>query len=117
MKVIIEESAVATSTGSGSEGQLPAARSMVQKILDTIERLNLFSTMGHEGRGKGTYERGVSGTPYIAVYELRKKPSAVLVFTVVHGGQNRYAETRYDCRIIRKVTRSDKSNDRQQGCD
>jgi hypothetical protein len=47
--------------------------------------------MGHEGRGEGTYERGVSDMPYIVVYEVRRKPSAVLVITVVvHGARDRY---------------------------
>jgi hypothetical protein len=34
-------------------------------------------------------ERGVSGTPYIVVYEIRKRPSAVLVIAVVHGTRDR----------------------------
>jgi plasmid stabilization system protein ParE len=45
--------------------------------------------MGHAGRDAGTYERGVSGTPYIIVYEIRKKPIAVLVIAVVHGARDR----------------------------
>ncbi len=64
------------------------ARSTVE-ILETIERLALFPELGHEGRDAGTYERGVSGTPYIVVYEVRRKPSAVLVIAVVHGARDR----------------------------
>ena len=45
--------------------------------------------MGHKGREQGTYTRGVSDTPYIVVYEIRKKPSAVLVIAVVHGARDR----------------------------
>jgi plasmid stabilization system protein ParE len=37
----------------------------------------------------GTYEREVSGTPYIVVYEIRKRPSAVRVIAVVHGARDR----------------------------
>ena len=55
----------------------------------TIERLNLFPEMGHEGSDAGTYERGVSGTPYIVVFEVRKKPSALLVIAVMHGSRER----------------------------
>jgi plasmid stabilization system protein ParE len=66
------------------------ARSVVvEKILKTIERVNLFPEMGHEGREERTYERGVSDTPYIVVYEVRKKPSAVLVIAMLHGSRNR----------------------------
>jgi plasmid stabilization system protein ParE len=51
--------------------------------------LHLFPEMGDEGMDDGTYERGVSGTPYIVVYEVRKKPSAVLVIAVLHGARDR----------------------------
>ena len=92
MRVIIEESAVADIDGLAAwvaKDSPQGARSMVENILQTIERLNLFPEMGHEGKEKGTYERGVSGTPYIIVYEVRKKPSAVLVIAVVHGARDR----------------------------
>jgi plasmid stabilization system protein ParE len=45
--------------------------------------------MGHKGVDEGTYERLVSGSPYIVVYEIRKKPNAVLVIAVVHGSRDR----------------------------
>jgi plasmid stabilization system protein ParE len=92
MRVIIEEAAIGDidalaawiAKDSPQSGQL-----VVEKILHTIARLELFPKMGHEGRDEGTYERGVPGTPYIAVYEVREKPSAVLVIAVVHGARNR----------------------------
>jgi len=92
MRVIIEESAVADIDGLVAwvaKDSPQRARSAVERILETIERLNLFPEMGHKGRDEGTYERGVSETPYIVVYELRKKPSAILVIAVVHGARNR----------------------------
>ena len=92
MRVIIEESAVADIDGLAAwvaKDSPQGARSLVEKILETIERLNLFPEMGHAGRDAGTHERGVSGTPYIVVYEIQKKPSAVLVIAVVHGAQDR----------------------------
>ena len=92
MRVIIDESAIADIDGLSAwvaKNSPQAARSTVEKILQVIERLNLFPDMGHEGRDKGTYERTVSGTPYIIVYELRRKPSAVLVIAVVHGARDR----------------------------
>ena len=92
MRVIIEESAIADIDGLAAwvaKDSPQGARSLVEKILGTIERLNRFPEMGHAGRDAGTYERGVSGTPYIVVYEVRKKPSAVLVIAVVHGARDR----------------------------
>jgi plasmid stabilization system protein ParE len=72
MRVIIEESAVADIDGLAAwvaKESPQAARSVVEKILETIERLNLFPEMGHKGKDEGTCERGVSGTPYI--YSVR----------------------------------------------
>ena len=92
MRVIIDESAVADIDGLAAwvaKDSPQGARSVVEKILQTIERLALFPEMGHTGRDAGTYERGVSGTPYIIAYEVRKKPSAVLVIAVVHGARDR----------------------------
>ncbi len=92
MRVIIEESAVADIDGLAAwvaKESPQGARSMVEKILQTIERLGLFPEMGHKGRDAGTYERSVSDTPYIVVYEVRKKPSAVLVIALVHGARDR----------------------------
>ena len=61
MRVIIEESAIADIDGLaawvGNSAQ--GARSVVEKILKTIERLKLFPEMGHEGSddGKGVDPR------------------------------------------------------------
>lgn len=92
MRVIIEDTAVADIDGLVAwvaKDSAQRARSTVETILQTIERLSLFPEMGHKGKDKGTYERGVSDTPYIVVYEVRKKPGAVLVIAVVHGARNR----------------------------
>jgi plasmid stabilization system protein ParE len=92
MRMIIEESAIADIDGLAAwvaKDSPRGARSTVEKILKTIECLNLFPDLGHKGADDGTYERNVSGTPYIVVYEVRKKPSAVLVITVVHGARDR----------------------------
>ena len=92
MRVIIDENAVADIDGHAAwvaKDSPERARAHVERILQTIDRLGMFSEMGHKGRDKGTYERAVSDTPYIIVYEVRKKPSAVLVISVVHGARNR----------------------------
>ena len=92
MRVIIEETAIAdidALTAWIAKDSPQSAQVVVEKILHTIARLELFPKTGHEGRDEGTYERGVGGTPYIAVYEVRERPSAVLVLAVVHGARNR----------------------------
>jgi plasmid stabilization system protein ParE len=92
MRVILEESAVADIDQLAAwvaKDSPQAARTMIRKVLDAVERLSLFPDLGHEGRDKGTYERTVSGTPYIIVYEIRRKPSGVLVIAVVHGARDR----------------------------
>ena len=92
MRVILEESAVADIDQLAAwvaKDSPQAARTMIRKVLDAVERLSLFPDLGHEGRDKGTYERAVSGTPYIIVYEIRRKPSGVLVISVVHGARDR----------------------------
>lgn len=92
MRVIIEETAIADIDALVAwiaKDSPQAAQLVVNKILHAIELLELFPQIGHPGKEKGTYERNVSGTPYIVVYEIRKKPSAVLVITVVHGSRNR----------------------------
>lgn len=66
-----------------------AAAATVAKIFQAIERLEIFPRLGHEGRTHGTYERVVSGTPYIIVYELWEKPDAVIVTAIFHGAQDR----------------------------
>ena len=66
MRVIIEESAVADIDGLAAwvaKDSPQRARSILERILETIERLNLFPAMGHKGVDEGTYERAVSGTP------------------------------------------------------
>jgi plasmid stabilization system protein ParE len=92
MRVIIEESAVADIDGLAAwvgKDSPRRGRLVVEQILHTIERLEDFPEIGHAGREEGTYERGVSGTPYIIVYEVGKQPNAVLVISVVHGSRNR----------------------------
>lgn len=92
MNVIIDDSAIADIDGLAAwiaKDNPQAARAMVGKVLQAIERLKLFPELGHAGRDEGTYERTVSGTPYVIVYELRRKPSAVLVIAVFHGARER----------------------------
>jgi toxin ParE1/3/4 len=91
MKVIIDEPAVADIDGLAAwiaKDSPKAARETVERILESIDRLAQFPTMGHPGRANGTLERGVSGTHYVIVYELHKRPTAIVVTAVFHTAQN-----------------------------
>jgi toxin ParE1/3/4 len=65
------------------------ARAILERILQTIEQLQAFPGLSRRGRAHGTYERVVSGTPYVIVFEIRKEPAAVVIVAVAHGAQDR----------------------------
>ena len=91
MRVIIDELAVADIDGLAAwiaKDSPKSARETVGWILEAVERLQLLPSMGHPGRALGTYERGVSGTRYVIVYELHKRPTAIVVTAVFHTAQN-----------------------------
>lgn len=66
-----------------------AAKSVLAKILQTVEQLQRFPRLARPGRVRGTYERFVSGTPYIIVFELWDNLAAIVVIAVVHGARDR----------------------------
>ena len=66
-----------------------AATFTLETILTAIDRLSIFPKMGRVGRAIGTYERVVSGTPYIIVYELRSRSATLIVTAVFHGARQR----------------------------
>ena len=47
-----------------------SADSVIDRILESAERLGHFPYMGHVGRVSGTYEWVVPALPYIIVYTL-----------------------------------------------
>jgi plasmid stabilization system protein ParE len=92
MRVIIEDSAIA---------DIDALAAWIAKDSPQSARLTVEKDFAHDratgtvprrwgiGEMEGSFERSVPGTPYIAVYEVRKRPSAVLVIAVVHGARDR----------------------------
>jgi toxin ParE1/3/4 len=66
-----------------------SASAVIDRILDSAERLGRFPHMGHVGRARGTYEWVVPGLPYILVYEVQVADDLVAVTAVFHGAQNR----------------------------
>lgn len=66
-----------------------AAKSALAKILQTVEQLQRFPRLARLGRVRGTYERLVSGTPYIIVFELWDDQGAIVITAIVHGARDR----------------------------
>ena len=92
MRVIIDEEVIADIDRRAAwiaKDNPASARATVAVIFEAIDRLELFPGMGHPGRVPGTFERGVSGTRYVIVYELQKRPTAIVVTAVFHSAQNR----------------------------
>jgi len=66
-----------------------SADSVIDRILESAERLGRFPYMGHVGRAPGTYEWVVTGLPYIVVYTVNADDGEVAVIAVFHGAQDR----------------------------
>ncbi len=91
MKLLIDEAAVADIDALAAwvaKDSPRSAREIVTKILEAIERLQLFPTLGHPGTVAETYERGVSGTRYVVVYELHKRRTILIVTAVFHTARD-----------------------------
>jgi plasmid stabilization system protein ParE len=66
-----------------------SASVVVDRILESAERLGRFPYMGHSGRVRGTLEWVVPGLPYIIVYQVQEDEGLVSVDAVFHGAQDR----------------------------
>ncbi len=66
-----------------------SAHSVVDRILDSADRLGRFPHLGHLGRARGTFEWVVPGLPYIVIYRIDAHDDVVDVVAVVHGAQGR----------------------------
>jgi toxin ParE1/3/4 len=66
----------------------PAARRMVQRVVDAVEGLlPEHPHIGRAGRVPGTRELVIAGTPYIVPYRIRQN---VLQILAVHHGARRW---------------------------
>ena len=72
-----------------------AARSVIARIFEAIDRLADFPGLGHGGAVEGTREWVVRGLPYIIVYaldlerEAQVAPQLLTVIAVFHGAEER----------------------------
>ena len=65
-----------------SKDKPDAALAVVKRILEAIENIALFPSMGRSGRVPHTKELVVSGTPLIIVYQV--KQDALYVVRIIH---------------------------------
>jgi addiction module RelE/StbE family toxin len=66
-----------------------SADSVIDRILESAERLGHFPYMGHVGRVPGTYEWVVPALPYIIVYTINTNDDELTLVAVFHGAQDR----------------------------
>jgi toxin ParE1/3/4 len=66
-----------------------SAAAVIERILESADRLGRFPHMGHVGQVRGTCEWVVPGLPYIIVYEVHAADDLVVVTAVFHGAQKR----------------------------
>jgi toxin ParE1/3/4 len=66
-----------------------AAHRVAQRIRETVSKLADFAT-GHPGRVTGTYEKSVSGLPYIIAYaiDVRGGRETIVVLHVIHTARD-----------------------------
>lgn len=66
-----------------------SAHSVINRILESADRLGRFPHLGHAGRVRGAFEWVVPGLPYIVVYRINAADDVVDVIAVFHGAQDR----------------------------
>jgi toxin ParE1/3/4 len=62
-----------------------AALRMLSRVLEAIEYLATYPTMGRMGRVPNTRELIISGTPFIVIYQLREK--IIFILRVLHAAR------------------------------
>jgi toxin ParE1/3/4 len=67
-----------------------AAKKVVDRIETTVDRLGRMST-GRRGRVTGSYEKSVSGLPYIIAYAIQPLPHGterIVILRVIHTARD-----------------------------
>ncbi len=67
-----------------------AAQRVGERIAETARHLGFTST-GRPGRVAGTYEKVVTGSPYIIAYEIGTQPNGeecIIILRLIHGARN-----------------------------
>lgn len=66
-----------------------AAHSVIERILESIERLGELPYIGHKGKAPGILEWVVTGLPYIVIYKVDSDHDEVQITAIFHGAQDR----------------------------
>jgi toxin ParE1/3/4 len=62
-----------------------AARKLALRVFETIGSLSQFPHLGRLGRKPGTRELVLSGSPFLAIYRVRK--DVIEIARILHGAQ------------------------------
>jgi toxin ParE1/3/4 len=62
-----------------------AAMRQLSRVLEAIEYLTTYPTMGRAGRVANTRELVVSSTPFIVIYQVRDE--AIFILRILHGAR------------------------------
>lgn len=92
MELVFDDQAIADLEGIYewiAKDSPTAAKSVVQRLLSSIELLTSFPLMGHTGRAPDTFEWVVPRLPYIVVYQVDRTGERIVVTAVYHGAQSR----------------------------
>jgi toxin ParE1/3/4 len=87
MRLVIDDSALVDIEQAAAwvaKDSPQSAHALIAKIFLAIDGIERLPGIGHEGRARGTFERGVSGTRYVIVYEVSERPICILVTAVFH---------------------------------
>jgi toxin ParE1/3/4 len=72
-----------------AKDDVAAARGVVRRIIENIERLGRLPGMGHAGGEPGTLEWVVPRLPYIVVYTVDVETDVLEVIAVFHTRRDR----------------------------
>lgn len=68
-----------------SQDKPSAAQAVMQRVIEAIENIAAFPSIGRPGRVPHTKELVVSGTPLIIVYQLRQ--DTLFIVRVIHAAR------------------------------
>jgi len=68
-----------------AEDNARAADALVDRVIETAEKLIQFPLLGRDGRVPGTRELMLPGTPIILAYRAHK--NSVQIIAVIHGAR------------------------------
>lgn len=68
-----------------SQDKPSAATAVIKRVLEAVENLAIFPSIGRPGRVPHTRELVVSGTPFIVIYQVQH--DIIFIVRVIHGAR------------------------------